>query len=188
MVRFFPETVYIMRLREFQGFERFIVMPREYKKAGIKNQWSQEQLDKAMAAVRRKELNTNQAAKCYRIPYSTLSDHLKDKSKKRYGGSPTVMTMDEEREIYHSCQVLQQFGFPLNVDTVGIIIRDYLNDIKRLNPFANSIPGWNWWEGFLQRWPELVKCKPQHLPKCRALGGRAEVKNYLQHNSKIVIA
>ena len=118
-------------------------MPREYKKAGIKNQWSQEQLDKAMAAVRGKELNTNQATKCYGIPYSTLSDHLKDKSKKCYGGPPTVMTMDEEREIYRSCQVLQQFGFPLNVDTVGIIVQDYLNDIKRLNPFANSIPGRN---------------------------------------------
>ena len=86
------------------------------------------------------------------------------------------MTMDEEREIYRSCQVLQQFGFPLNVDTVGIIVQEDLNDIKRLNPFANSIPGQNWWEGFLRRWPELVKRKPQHLPKCRALGGRAKVK------------
>ena len=146
-------------------------MPRKYNKSGVKNHWDTEKLEKALVAVRGGELNINQAHKHYGIPYTTISDHLKEKSKKHYGGPPTVLTNDEEKEIYRSCQILQQFGFPLNTDTVGIIVKNYLNGMKRSNPFKQSTPGRDWWEGFLRRWPDLVKCKPQHLPKQRALCG-----------------
>ena len=126
-------------------------MPRSRKKAGTKNHWTTDQLDKAKEAVKSGQLNTNQAAEMYRIPYSTLRDHLKGNSKKRYRGPPTVLSFEEEKEISTSCQVLQQFGFPLNIDTVSIIVRDYLKDHKRANPFKNALPGYDWGEGFLRR-------------------------------------
>ena len=133
-------------------------------------------MEKAKQSVESGQLNTHKAGEMYGIPYSTLRDHLKGNSKKRYGGPPTVLSFEEEKEISTSCQVLQQFGFPLNIDTVGIIVRDYLKDCKRANPFKNSLPGYagDWWEGFLRRWPNLVQRKPQHLPKHRALGTRTE--------------
>lgn len=101
-------------------------MPQRYKKTGIRNQWTADQLDKAKEAVKSGGLNINGTAKMYGIPYSTLRDNLKGNSKKWYGGCPTVLHFDEEKEIYLSCQVLQQFGFHLNIDTAGIIVRAWL--------------------------------------------------------------
>ena len=144
-------------------------MPRRYKTVNTRNHWTTGQLDKAKEAVENGELNTSKAAEMYGIPYSTLRDRLKGKSIKQFGGRPSVLSFEEEKEISTSCQVLQKFGFPLNVDTAGIIVRDYLNDCKRENPFKNSLPGYDWWEGFLRRWPKLVQCKPQHLSSTEPL-------------------
>ena len=65
------------------------------------------------------------------IPSSTLYDHLKGKSRRRYGGYPTILTCTEEKEIATSCQILQEFGYPLTKDVVGIIVWDYIMQQKR---------------------------------------------------------
>ena len=90
--------------------------------------------------------------------------------------------MKEKKEISTSGQVLQQFGFPLNVHTVGIIVRDYQKDCNRANPFKNSLPGYNWWDSFLRHWLKLGQRKPQHLPKYSALGTRNVVKMHQIQN------
>ena len=73
-------------------------MPTVYKNKGEKNLWSDEQLHAAMEAVSSGELKAHAAAKQYGIPSSTLHDHIKGKSTKRYGCAPTVLTA-EEKEI-----------------------------------------------------------------------------------------
>ena len=80
-------------------------MPTVYKNKGEKNLWSDEQLHTAMEAVGSGELKDHAAAKQYGIPSSTLHDHIKGKSTKRYGCAPTVLTA-EEKEIVIK-QVLQ---------------------------------------------------------------------------------
>ena len=116
-----------------------------------RNHWATGQLDKPKEAIENGELNTSKAAKMYGIPYSTLRGHLKGNSKKLFGGRPTILSFEKEKEISTSCQVLQQFGFPLNVHTVGIIVHDYQKDCNGANPFKNSLSGYNWWKGFLRR-------------------------------------
>ena len=78
-------------------------MPTVYKNKGEKNLWSDEQLHTAMKAVSSGELKAHAAAKQYGIPSSTqsstLHDHIKGKSTKRYGCAPTVLTA-EEKEIF----------------------------------------------------------------------------------------
>ena len=73
-------------------------MPTVYKNKGEKNLWNDEQLHAAMEAVSSGELKAHAAAKQYGIPSSTLHDHIKGKSTKRYGCAPTVLTA-EEKEI-----------------------------------------------------------------------------------------
>lgn len=140
-----------------------------------RNKWSDEQLQSAIEAVRNGQMKPHRAAVTYGIPPSTLYDHLKGKSKKRYGGKPTVLSNEEEKEIATVCEVLQQFGYPLTREIVGGIVKEYLLDRERPNPFRNSVPGPDWWRGYLKRWPNLAERKPQHLPKCRAQGARPEV-------------
>ena len=73
-------------------------MPTVYKNKGEKNLWNDEQFHAAMEAVSSGELKAHAAAKQYGIPSSTLHDHIKGKSTKRYGCAPTVLTA-EEKEI-----------------------------------------------------------------------------------------
>ena len=72
-------------------------MPRVYKKKGSKNKWSDEQLHEAVQKVKSHELSLRAAALTYGIPKSTLSDHVKGVSSKRYGGCSTVLTREEEQ-------------------------------------------------------------------------------------------
>ena len=58
-----------------------------------------------MQKVKSYELSLRVAAIGYGIPKSTLSDHVKGVSSKRYGGCSTVFTRDE-REIGLICQIL----------------------------------------------------------------------------------
>ena len=151
-------------------------MPRHYRRSNKKNNWSDRQLESALEAVKKGELNPHRAAMKYGVPSSTLYDHLKGKSKKRYGGPSTVLSPSEEKEIVRSCEILQGLGFPLTRDMVGLIIRDYLRNCDRPNPFKDSIPQQDWWSGFFRRWPILSERKPEHLPKCRAIGAQPKVK------------
>ena len=115
------------------------------------------------------------AARKYGIPRSSLHDHLSGKSTKRHRGPTTVLTPAIE-EIATTCIVLQEFGFPLSKELVGVIIRELLNDNGHENPFTYGTPGRDWWQHFLCRWPILSQRKPQHLPKTRVLGATPAVR------------
>ena len=54
-------------------------------------------------------------------------------------------------------------GYPLTRELAAGIIRDYLKDQMIPNPFANDLPGKDWWAGFLSHWKKLSERKPQHL-------------------------
>ena len=141
-------------------------MPRVYKKKGSKNKWTDEQLREGLGKIKTGELSLRAAAVTYHIPKSTLSDHLRGTSSKRYGGGSTVLSMEEEREIVLTCQVLADMGFPLT--------RGYVSQNRCL--FGPSgVPGRSWWEGFMARWPSLAERKPQHLARQRAQCSTSEV-------------
>ena len=70
-----------------------------------------------------------------------------------------------------TCQVLQELGYGLTRDIVNDVLRSFL---KRPNPFKDDIPGPDWWDGFLQRWPKLSERKPQHLSTKRATAANPE--------------
>jgi len=77
-------------------------------------------------------------------------------------GRPTILTPEEEKEVAYSCQVLQEMGFGMTREMVGATVVDYLTTIGRDNPF-NGQPGFKWWKGFQERFPQLVDHKAQHL-------------------------
>ena len=87
----------------------------------------------------------------------------------------------------YSCQVLQEIGFGMTRAMVGAIVVDYLSTMRHENSF-NGQPGYDWWKGFLEQFPELVDHKSEHLPKHRAIacnevtvqGFLAEISDLLQ--------
>ena len=130
---------------------------------GTKNAWTDVQLKAAKEAVQSGELSIRKAGEKFGIPKSTLQDHVKGTSTKRYGGPHTVLTPIEEKEIATICVVMQERGFPLTRDFVSVTVRDYLRDQGRANPFTNGIPGYDWWSRFLRRNPNLSERKLEHL-------------------------
>ena len=151
-------------------------MPRFYAKKGGKNNWTDSQLAAAKKAVQSGQLTLCAAGARYGIPRSTLSDHLRGVSSKRYGGPSTVLTTAEEKEVVASCQVLQELGFPLTKDHVSTALGDYLKERGRDSRFPNGIPGYDWWVGFFKRNPKLVQRKPEHLSTNRAKAAKPEVR------------
>ena len=116
-------------------------------------------------------------AQKYGIPKSTLRDHLQRNSKKVGAGGPTVLTPDIEREIALTCTTLADMGYGLTKDLVEVVIYDYLKENDIPNPFTGGVPGRDWWQRFLKRWPRLSERKPQHLSKKRAQAGNGDIIN-----------
>lgn len=127
-------------------------MAAKYIRKGRKNNWTDAQLEAAKEKVESGG-SVRSVAEKYGIPKSTLHDHIKGVSKKRYGGPSTVLTAEEEKEIAASCLVLQELGFPLTKDHLSIAVRDYLKDRGRSECFRDGIPGYSWWVGFFRRHP-----------------------------------
>lgn len=51
---------------------------------------------------------------------------------------------------------------------------EFLQKVERPHPFKKDKPGYDWWVGFLKRWPKLSERKPQHLSRKRAEGANRE--------------
>ena len=66
-------------------------------------------------------------------------------------------------------------GYGLTKDLVEVVIYDYLKENDILNPFTGGVPGRDWWQRFLKRWPRLSERKPQHLSKKRTQAGNGDI-------------
>ena len=141
--------------------------------------WTDSQLQAAMKEIQEGKSWIRAAAAKFGIPSSSLHDHLSGKTAQMRRGPQTVLSQVMEKEIATTCIVLQEFGFPVTKDLVASIIRDLLQESGAVNPFTDSVPGCDWWDRFLKRWPVLSQRKPQHLPRNRALGATPAVRCYL---------
>ena len=125
-------------------------MVRTYQRK-TSTKYSQEELKAAVKAVKEDNMKNLAAAKKFRVPRSTVFDHLKEIHPNIGAGAPTILTPGEEKEIVITLQVLQQIGFGLTKELVGVVVRDYLNDQPlRRNPFHDGIPGKDWWKLFFK--------------------------------------
>lgn len=140
-------------------------MVRTYhRKTAMKYMYSQADLMAAIKAVKGGRMSTMAASKKFKVPCSTISDHIRKVRRKVEAGAPTVFTSHEAGEIVATLQALQEIGFGLTKELAGAVICDYLKDHPLWhNPF-HTLPGEDWWRLFLARWDsELRVRKPQHL-------------------------
>ena len=101
--------------------------------------YTAEQLKVAVEEVK-KGMKLTMASKRYNIPLTTLGDHARRGISKVGAGSPTILTENEEKEIVVSVQVLQEIGFGLTKELVGVVVRDYLKDQPYASQFSKAKP------------------------------------------------
>ena len=154
---------------------RGTTMVRTYQRK-TSPKYGREELLAAIRAVKERNIKILVAARKYNIPPSTLYDHVKGSVGKIGAGAPTALAKSEEKEIVVTLQVLQEIGFGLTRELVGVVIRDYLHDQPCPNRFRDGLPGKDWWQLFPKHWKsQLSERKPQHLPTHRALSATPEV-------------
>lgn len=89
-------------------------MVRNYKRKRI-TEYSEENLKRAIEAVRKKEINSYLAADKYGIPRSTIIHRLYGTrgAKQSKPGKPTVFSIDEETKMASYIHVMKKCGYPL---------------------------------------------------------------------------
>ena len=141
----------------------------------MKKGYSVENLKSAIVEAQAGESSVRAVAKKYGIPSSTLHDHVHDTSKQIGAGGPTVLQKSEEKEIAVACVSLAEMGFGITRELVEVVLFDYIKENDIPNPFNGGVPGRDWWQGFMRRWPMLSERKPQHLSLKRAQAGDKEI-------------
>ncbi|XP_075982600.1 nuclear export mediator factor NEMF homolog Clbn isoform X1 [Anticarsia gemmatalis] len=117
--------------------------------------YTQDQLERCLRAIRSKQLTQKEASDLYDIPYSTIKAKLYQNNNKR-PGRPTTFTTEEEALFVEHVTSLHDLGMPVSLTDVRIAIRDYLTSQNRIvEAFRNNIPGKDWLKAFVERHPSL---------------------------------
>ncbi|KAK9700386.1 CENP-B N-terminal DNA-binding domain [Popillia japonica] len=137
---------------------------KQYKKISVSV------METAKRAVLVNKMSIRGAAKKYNIPYSVLQRHIKNKNLKQQGGQ-TVLTPQEEASITERLKICAEWGYPLNLMGLRLIIKTYLDSQGRtIKIFKENMPGREFAEGFLKRHKEQIaerfcqNIKHQNLP------------------------
>jgi len=133
-------------------------MPRTYKaKLGAKRrrQYCQGRLAEAIAAVQ-SGMTQRAAAREFRVPRGTLQDKVRGKHRKTLGGQ-CVFTDAEETVIAQNIAVLGDWGFPLTILELRLMVRAYLEARGRtVSKFNNNTPGEIWITNFIRRRRDII--------------------------------
>ena len=156
-------------------------MVRNYKKKKSVT-WSDDDMVKALADHKDRKLSLFKAAKIYGNPESTLRDHMNRTGEATCKkGRPTILTSKEEDEIAMICEVFVRWKFGIGKKEIVQVVRDYCKGKKRSNPFKGSVPGDDWWRGFMRRHPQLVQRRPQALQMVRAESATGIIRDWFQN-------
>ena len=128
-------------------------------------------MDKAVAAVEKKEMTLRKASKVYDIPLSTLHDHISGKVRFGAKSGPTpYLTMPEEEELVSFLFLAAKIGYPHTKKKVLYIVQQIIN---RKGIKAQVTPGW--WERFKGRHPEVVLRSAASLSLMRSIASDRDV-------------
>jgi hypothetical protein len=106
--------------------------------------YSQGKLVEAVSKCSTGELNPYRASQLYRIPRTTIQNHLQSKSKSFDIGRKPALTRVQEENIVDLLCDLSDWGFGADVDALILIVRNFVREKKLPTPFKNDTPGPDW--------------------------------------------
>nr|XP_034827094.1 uncharacterized protein LOC117984578 [Maniola hyperantus] len=104
---------------------------------------SETMINLAVEALKKKTMSSYDAEKAFGIPRRTLLDKLHNKHPKR-PGCPTRLTDQEEDETIKVLIAAADYGSPLTLLDLRIVVYRYLEGNGRLSIFNNKLPGKKW--------------------------------------------
>lgn len=155
-------------------------MPRTYKPDPRSKRYQKYDVDivaRAIAVVQR-GLSIRKAAAEFKIPYTVLQRRIKNGPNVKKHGGQTVLTETEENAIVSKLQMCAEWGYPLDMYGLRLIIKLYLDRLGKTIPkFKDNKPGKEFAYGFMKRHKDKLAVRLcQNIKRARA-GVSPEVIN-----------
>jgi len=120
-------------------------MTRTYK---AKNKgYTREDLENAIESVRSKVRSASNASRFFGVPRTTICNHIFGKAQGFKRGRKTALTHEAERALVEIILKMDEWAFPLDMDTLKIVVANYVRLKNLKTPFKNSVPGNDWCYG-----------------------------------------
>ena len=98
-------------IQNLSSYDRYIACKGSTKHSASKQEWSHEDLDKALSLVREENVSIRTAALSYGIPKSTLHIHCSGKVKGSKCGPPTILSDAEELKLAEWAMEMASIGY-----------------------------------------------------------------------------
>ncbi|XP_074028306.1 uncharacterized protein [Leptinotarsa decemlineata] len=144
-------------------------MPRVYVRTSQRGQsYTQETLRRAVEEIRNGVIRPKRAAGLYRIPLSTIRDHLKGRrgTKSSSFGRPPALPEEHEQKLANCLKQMETWGFGLSRLELLDIVKQYVDKNNLKTPFKFNKPGEDWFINFKKRHSLSIK-KPQSIEYAR---------------------
>ena len=138
-------------------------------------EWSEEDMEKAIKAVRDGTMSQNKASLLYKIPKGTLNARLHDKYNSNKAGAPTKLSSKTEFFLYTMILFMADIGFGLTKHEIIQVIKGYLIESNQDQIFENNEPTDRWYYGFLSRFPDLTSRIANATSSLRATQSQPEI-------------
>ena len=133
--------------------------------------WKAEAMLSAQKAVSEGKIGVREAAKQYGVPKSTLSRRINKGIPSTLPATrPPVFSMDDENQLVRHIKDLESQGFGIGVQSVCKLayeMAEHAGMKHRFNHDRKSA-GYDWYQGFMRRHPDLSLRKPEGLSAARA--------------------
>lgn len=145
------------------------IMVRNYnRKSNRAKNYSKEDIANAIAEFEAGLATLHGAAKKYKIPKSTLHDHVKGThgTKSQTYGRAQAIPLEHETVLANGLKTLEKWGFGLSRKELLLIVAEYVSKNGIKTPFKNNVPGPDWFQNFKIRHKLSIK-KPQAVEYSR---------------------
>lgn len=169
-------------------------MVKTYKRKTNRGEWAEESMEKAVKAVLEEKMGYMLAAKTFSVPQTTLERKVK-KARENLALSPSKsikvkVSLGPKQPVFTEKEEDELCGYILDMETrlYGLTAKDlralaYNLAVKnnKVHPFnvQKQEAGKDWFQGFLNRHPDLSIRKPESTSAARAAGfNRIVVDNF----------
>ncbi len=81
----------------------------------IRGKWTNEALEEAMDAIENGEISLRKASRHWNIPFTSLFDHLYEKTKYKKLGPISMLIKEENQVVVSWVLFMQEVGLPINL-------------------------------------------------------------------------
>ena len=119
-----------------------------------KKNWTQEDLQKAIAEVRHGKTIKGSARKygmSEAMIHYKMKKSLSGKMEDKQPGRPTTLSKEEETQLALCIRTTCRVGFSPTKEQIKDIVKEYIQLHELITPFKNDRPGKDWIRGFMNR-------------------------------------